>query len=308
MAPHWRGSAMRILVMGGTRFVGKPLVALLQAAGHELSLFTRGRQPLPEGVEHLLGDRGDDSGLAALEGRSFEVIIDSSGRSLEDSRRVIERTGAPSHRFVYADSELWPLDEDSPTDPASRHAGKAEAEAWLRAEGIPFTSFRPTYIVGPGNYNPVESWFFDRIVHGRPVPLPGDGSTITQLGHVADLAAAMARCIEVETATNRIYNCSGRQGVTFLGLVHAAARAAGRDPAAVQIRSFDPAGLDKKARKAFPLRLAHFLTDITRVRRELAWEPRFDLEATLVDSYANDYALRMPTGADFSADAALLPP
>jgi nucleoside-diphosphate-sugar epimerase len=313
MAPHWRGSAMRILVMGGTRFVGKPLVALLQAAGHELTLFTRGRQPLPAGVEHLLGDRGDDAGLAGLEGRRFEVIVDSSGRSLEDSRRVIERTGAPSHRFVYvssagvyADSELWPLDEDSPTDPASRHAGKAETEAWLRAEGIPFTSFRPTYIVGPGNYNPVESWFFDRIVHGRPVPLPGDGSTITQLGHVADLAAAMARCIEVETATNRIYNCSGRQGITFRGLVHAAARAADRDPAAVEIRSFDPASLDKKARKAFPLRLAHFLTDITRVRRELAWEPRCDLESTMADSFSNDYALRMPTSPDFTADAALL--
>ena len=300
-------------MMGGTRFVGKPLVALLQAAGHDLTLFTRGRQPLPLGVEHLLGDRSEASGLTALEGRSFEVIIDSSGRSLEDSRRVIERTGAPSHRFVYvssagvyADSELWPLDEDSPTDPASRHAGKAETESWLRAEGIPFTSFRPTYIVGPGNYNPVESWFFDRIVHSRPVPLPGDGSTITQLGHVADLAAAMARCIEVETATNRIFNCSGRQGVTFLGLVHAAARAAGRDPAAVEIRSFDPAGLDKKARKAFPLRLAHFLTDITRVRRELAWEPAFDLEATLADSYTNDYAIRPAGAADFSADEALL--
>ncbi len=306
---------MRILVMGGTRFVGKPLVARLQAAGHDLSLFTRGRQPLPAGVEHLLGDRSDDAGLACLEGRSFDVIIDSSGRSLEDSRRVIARTGAPAHRFVYvssagvyADSELWPLDEDSPTDPASRHAGKAETEDWLRAEGVPFTSFRPTYIVGPGNYNPVESWFFDRIAHGRPVPLPGDGSTITQLGHVADLAAAMARCIEVETATNRIYNCSGRQGVTFRGLVAAAAQAAGRDPALVEIRSFDPAGLDKKARKAFPLRLAHFLTDITRVRRELAWEPQFDLESTLVDSWANDYARREPSNPDFSADAALLAP
>jgi len=278
-----------------------------------LTLFTRGRQPLPEGVEHLAGDRSSDEGLGALQGRSFDVIIDSSGRNLEDSQRVIERTGAPAHRFVYvssagvyADSELWPLDEDSPTDPASRHAGKAESEAWLRAEGIPFTSFRPTYIVGPGNYNPVESWFFDRIVHGRPVPLPGDGSTITQLGHVKDLAAAMARCLEVETATNRIYNCSGRQGVTFRGLVQAAARAAGRDPDSVEIRSFDPAGLDKKARKAFPLRLAHFLTDITRVRRELAWEPAYDLERTLADSYAHDYALRMPTEPDFSADAALI--
>jgi nucleoside-diphosphate-sugar epimerase len=226
---------------------------------------------------------------------------------------VIARTGPPSHRLVYvssagvyADSELWPLDEESPTDPQSRHAGKLETEAWLRQQGIPFTSFRPTYIVGPGNYNPVESWFFDRLMHGRPVPLPGDGSTITQLGHVADLAAAMARCIEVEAAANRIYNCTGSQGISFRGLVAAAARACGVDPEAVEIRSFDPTNLDKKARKTFPLRLAHFLTDTHRVRRELAWEPAFDLQATLADSYANDYARRMPTSPDFSGDEALL--
>jgi nucleoside-diphosphate-sugar epimerase len=304
---------MRILVMGGTRFVGRPLVRLLRTAGHELTLFTRGRNPLPAAVEHLVGDRSSAEGLEPLRGRGFDVIVDSSGRTLADTQAVIERTGAPAHRLVYvssagvyADSELWPLDETSPTDPASRHAGKAETEDWLRREGIPFTSFRPTYIVGPGNYNPVESWFFDRIVHRRPVPLPGDGSTITQLGHVQDLATAMARCIDVEAAANRIYNCSGRQGVTFRGLVAAAARAAGVDPAAVEIRSFDPAGLDRKARKAFPLRLAHFLTDITRVRRELAWEPAFDLDATLADSYTNDYALRPPAAPDFSGDAALI--
>ena len=304
---------MNILVMGGTRFVGKPLVEQLLASGHHLTLFTRGNKPVPAGVEHLIGDRSTPEGLQQLAGRRFDVIVDSSGRTLDDSRGVIERTGAPSHRFVYvssagvyADSERWPLDEDSPTDPASRHAGKADTEAWLRSQGIPFTSFRPTYIVGPGNYNPVESWFFDRIVHGRPVPLPGDGSTITQLGHVSDLASAIARCIEVDAAANRIYNCSGAQGITFRGLVHAAARAAGKDPAAVEIRSFDADALDKKARKAFPLRLAHFLTDITRVRRELAWEPAFDLDATFADSFANDYAKRMPTSPDFSADAALL--
>ena len=305
---------MDILVMGGTRFVGKPLVAQLQASGHRLTLFTRGRQAVPAGLEHLVGDRTDPAALAQLQGRRFDVIVDSSGRSLEDSSAVIACTGAPSHRFVYvssagvyADSELWPLHEDSPTDPQSRHAGKLHTEAWLRQQGIPFTSFRPTYIYGPGNYNPVESWFFDRIVHGRPVPLPGDGSTITQLGHVEDLAAAMARCIEVDAATNRIYNCTGLQGISFRGLVAAAARACGRDPAAVEIRSFDPAGLDKKARKAFPLRLAHFLTDTSRVRRELALKPRFDnLEAGLADSYANDYAQQPPTNPDFSGDEALL--
>jgi nucleoside-diphosphate-sugar epimerase len=304
---------MDILVMGGTRFVGRPLVQRLLVHGHALTLFTRGRLPAPAGVEHLVGDRGQDADLAALQGRRFDVIIDSSGRNLNDSRRVVDRTGPPEHRFVYvssagvyADSDSWPLDEDSPIDPASRHAGKAETEAWLRAERIPFTSFRPTYIVGPGNYNPVESWFFDRLAHGRPIPLPGDGSTITQLGHVDDLAAAMARSIEIEAATNRIYNCTGRQGVTFRGLVAAAARAMGLDSDAVEIRSFDPAGLDPKARKAFPLRLAHFLTDTTRVRRELAWEPAFDLAATMADSYSNDYALRPASTPDFSADQALM--
>jgi nucleoside-diphosphate-sugar epimerase len=160
--------------------------------------------------------------------------------------------------------------------------------------------------VGAGNYNPVESWFFDRIVHGRPVPLPADGDTITQLGHVNDLAAAMARSIGVDAAANRIYNCSSVQGISFRGLVAAAARACGKDPAAVEIRSFDPAGLDPKARKAFPLRLAHFLTDIHRVQRELAWTPEYDVERSLADSYANDYAGRMPTSPDFSSDEALL--
>ena len=313
MAASSFGAGVKILVMGGTRFVGKPLVAQLLSEGHELTLFTRGKNPLPAGVEHLCGDRSTAEGLAALQGCSFDVIVDSSGRTLDDSRAVIERTGAPSHRFVYvssagvyADSELWPLSEHSPTDPHSRHSGKLDTEAWLSAEKIPFTSFRPTYIVGAGNYNPVESWFFDRIVHGRPVPLPGDGSTITQLGHVNDLATAMALSIGVDAAANRIYNCSSVQGITFKGLVAAAARACGKDPASVEIRSFDPSRLDKKARKAFPLRLAHFLTDVTRVQRELAWTPAYSVEQAMADSYTNDYAQGMATSPDFSSDEALI--
>ena len=306
---------MRILVMGGTRFVGRPVVAQLLAAGHGLTLFTRGRQPVPAGVRHIQGDRGVEGDLAALAGEPFDVVIDSSGRTLEDTRRVLVHTGAPRHRFVYvssagvyADSDYWPLDEEAPTDPASRHAGKAETESWLLAEGIPFTSFRPTYIIGPGNYNPIERWFFDRLVHNRPIPLPGDGRLITQLGDVRDLAVAMTRCLEVEASCNRVYNCSGRQGVTLRGLVAAAAVACGKDPASVEIRGFDPARLEPKARKAFPLRLSHFLTDTHRLQRELAWQPRFDLVASLTDSFRDDYDAQQPPreAPDFQADDALL--
>ncbi len=304
---------VQILLMGGTRFVGKPLVSRLLQQGHRLTLFTRGRQPVPEGVEAVNGDRGDDQALDQLKGRSFDVIVDSSGRTLTDSQRVLQRTGAPTHRFlyvssagVYAGSHTWPLDEDSPLDPASRHVGKGETEQWLMREGIAFTSFRPTYIVGPGNYNPVERWFFDRIVNDRPVPLPGDGTTITQIGHVEDLAEAMARSLEVDASCNRIYNCSAKKGITFRGLIEAAALACGREPASLDLRSFDPAGLDPKARKAFPLRLSHFLTDISRVERELAWTPRFDAHACMEDSYKRDYALAPTAEPDFSGDQALI--
>lgn len=281
--------------MGGTRFVGPPLVSRLQSQGHLLTLFTRGQRPLPSQVEHIRGDRGQDKDLSLLENRRFDVVVDTSGRTLEDTQRVLKHCGLPRHRLlyvssagVYATSDSWPLDEESTLDPSSRHSGKAETEAWLREQGIPFTSFRPTYIVGPGNYNPIERWFFERIIHNQPVPLPGDGTTITQIGHVDDLAEAMARSLEVDLAVNRIYNCSSRRGTTFRGLIQAAARACGRDPADLQWHPFDPSSLDLLARKKFPLRLSHFLVDISRVERELDWQPRYDTQACLSHSYLHD--------------------
>jgi nucleoside-diphosphate-sugar epimerase len=138
------------------------------------------------------------------------------------------------------------------------------------------------------------------------VPLPGDGQWITQLGDVRDLAEAMTRCLEVEASCNRVYNCSGRQGVTLRGLVETAAVACGKDPARVEIRGFDPARLEPKARKAFPLRLSHFLTDTHRLQRELSWQPRFDLFASLADSYELDYIKTASEDPDFSADETLL--
>ncbi|OUX71594.1 MAG: 3-beta hydroxysteroid dehydrogenase, partial [Synechococcus sp. TMED90] len=72
------------------------------------------------------------------------------------------------------------------------------------------------------------------------------------------------------------------------------------------LRSFDPSGLDPKARKAFPLRLSHFLTDVSRVERELAWMPRFDAATSMADSFQRDYQLSPTPNPDFSGDDALL--
>ena len=303
---------MKVLFYGGTRFVGKALVAKLLSKGHEIYVFTRGKLPVPKNITHLKGDRNNDDDLNKLTDHSFDLIVDSSGRKLEDTQRLLKFSGFPSFRFIYISSagvyentELFPTSEESRIDVGSRHIGKAKTESWLKAEGIPFTSFRPTYIYGPGNYNPIEKWFFDRITHGRPIPVPFDGQIITQLGHVSDLADAIAKSIETETAVNQVYNCSGTKAVTFRGLIETAILATGKKISDFNLRSFDPSKLDPKARKLFPLRLTNFFTDTSKIQKDLSWTPKFSLLNGLIDSYKNDYLLVDNENVDFSSDDSL---
>ena len=116
-----------------------------------------------------------------------------------------------------------PLQADA-VDPKSRHKGKLETESLLTARGVNWTSIRPVYIYGPLNYNPVEEWFFHRLKAGRPIPIPGAGNQITQLGHVKDLATAFNLVLGNPKASQQIFNISGAKYVTFDGLARACAK------------------------------------------------------------------------------------
>tara|TARA_B100000965_G_scaffold390909_1_gene398408 strand:- start:1367 stop:2284 length:918 start_codon:yes stop_codon:yes gene_type:complete len=300
---------LKVLFFGGTRFVGKALVSRLLSKGHEIFLFTRGNLPVPQNVIHIKGDRSKDEDLKQISDQSFDLIVDSSGRNLEDTQRLLKFSGLPSFRLIYISSagvydhtQFFPVGEESAIDNESRHIGKAKTESWLKSEGIPFTSFRPTYIYGPGNYNPIEKWFFDRITNGRFIPIPLDGQGITQLGHVSDLADAILKSLQTDKAINQIYNCSGSKATTFKGLIETAISATGKKISDFNLRSFDPSKLDPKARKVFPLRLTNFFTDISKIKKDLLWEPKFDLLNGLKDSYENDYLLIKPQQIDFSTD------
>ncbi|KGG12382.1 Ribosome-associated endonuclease [Prochlorococcus sp. MIT 0601] len=298
--------------MGGTRFVGKALIQKFAEENHDIFIFTRGRNELPGFAEHIKGDRDTDD-INKLNGMKFDVIVDSSGRELEQTKRVIHQIGYPNNRLIYISSAgiyssnyKLPIKEDDMLDPNSRHIGKAKTEQWLKREGIPFTSFRPTYIYGPNNYNPIEKWFFDRIVNFKPIPMPGDGNIITQLGHVEDLAIAINLSISNNKTINECYNISGKKGVTLKGLIYAAAKAANISLDDLDIRSFDYTELEPKARKAFPVRLNHFLTDISKIENHLRWTPSYTLENGLSDSFNNDYAISAATNPDCSLDNSLI--
>jgi UDP-glucose 4-epimerase len=307
---------MRILIMGGTRFIGVYLTKLLVESGHKVVLFNRGNRPAPEQVEQITGDRTDATQLKEkLSQENFDVIFDNNGRELTDTQPLAEIFQDRVQHFVYMSSagvylksDQMPHVEGDAVDPKSRHKGKHETEAFLTQSGLPFTSIRPTYIYGPSNYNELESWFFDRIVRDRPIPIPGNGMHITQLGHVKDLAKAMTKILGNKQAIGQIYNLSGDRFVTFDGLARACAVAAGKSPESVKIVHYDPKKFDFGKRKAFPMRVQHFFASVDKAKTQLGWQPEYDLISGLQDSLQNDYLTngRDKAEVDFSTDEEIL--
>ena len=308
---------MRILIMGGTRFIGVYLTKALVEQGHEVVLFNRGKKAAPvEGIQQIHGDRQQIEQLKEKLGQEqFDVIYDNNGRELSDTKPLVELFRDRVKQFVYVSSagvylksDQMPHVEGDAVDPNSRHKGKFETEAYLAESGVPWTAIRPVYIYGPQNYNPLEAWFFDRIVRDRVIPIPGNGLHFTQFGHVQDLASAMVAVLDNPQAIGQIYNISGDRYVTFDGLAKAAAIAAGKSAEDLKIVHYNPKDFDFGKKKAFPLRPQHFFADIHKAKTELNWQPEYDLVSGLKDSFNRDYLLsnQQETDVDFSTDDQIL--
>ena len=306
---------MRVLIMGGTRFIGVYLAQILLEQGHEVVLFNRGNRPVPaSGIQQIQGDRTDPTQLREkLAGEQFDAIFDNNGRELSDTQPLAEIFQGRVRHFIYVSSagvylksDQMPHREGDPTDPNSRHKGKFETEAYLAQAGLPWTSVRPTYIYGPQNYNDLEAWFFARIIRDRPLPIPGNGLHLTQFGHVKDLARAMVAILGNQQAVGQIYNVSGDRYVTFDGLARACALAAGKSPDRLEIVHYDPKNFNFGRRKPFPLRLQHFFADVHKAMAQLDWQPEYDLVSGLKDSFEQDYLVADRPEIDFSLDDEIL--
>jgi 2'-hydroxyisoflavone reductase len=220
----------RILILGGTGFLGPATVAAAQARGHELTLFNRGktRPGLFPNIETLHGDRdpGKDEGLKALEGRQWDAAIDNSGyfpRQVAASAKLL----APNVKqyifissiSVYADNRTEGQDETGrlattpdPTvekvteetfGPLKALCEKASQEALAGRA----TVVRPGYIVGPDDPSGRFTYWPVRIDRGGEVLAPGAPSDPVQIIDVRDLGWWLVRLIE-QGATG-VFNATG---------------------------------------------------------------------------------------------------
>ncbi|BBN68776.1 chloroplast RNA-binding protein [Prunus dulcis] len=304
-------SVKKILIMGGTRFIGLFLSRLLVKEGHQVTLFTRGKAPITQQLPgesdkdytdfaskilHLKGDRKDYEFVkSSLSAEGFDVVYDINGREAEEVVPILE--GLPkleqyiycSSAGVYLKSDQLPHFETDTVDPKSRHKGKLETESLLESKGVNWTSIRPVYIYGSGSY---------RLKAGRPIPVPNSGIQITQLGH--DLATAFIKVLGNEKAKGIQH--LWKKYVTFDGLAKACAKAGGfPEP---EIVHYNPKSLISARRRHFH---SHFFASIDKAKSVLGWKPEFDLVEGLADSYNLDFGRgTFRKEADFSTDDIIL--
>jgi 2'-hydroxyisoflavone reductase len=238
---------MRILVLGGTQFVGRALVEAALAAGNEVTLFHRGvTNPslFPE-ADHVLGDRDGDLGL--LEGRRWDVCIDVSGylpRLVGDSatalRDSVGRYVYVSTISVYADFSV-PRDESGPlatiADETTEEIFVGGAYGALKALcekavtgtfGDRAAIVRPGFIIGPYDHTGRFPWWAHRAARGGEMIVPASIAREFQAIDARDLADFLL--IRARSPLTGIFNATGPvPPVTMLDVVEAAASASDTD-------------------------------------------------------------------------------
>lgn len=242
---------MKILVLGGTAFLGPHFVRAAMARGHEVTLFNRGRTN-PEmfrGLEQLRGDR-DKGELEPLKGRKWDAVLDTSGYVPGHVRQAASILGdnVGHYQFistisVYGGFDKRPerVDENAPTTKVTqevidevktirqsfRHYGAMKALCEVAAEKVMpgrVSNIRPGLIVGPMDRSDRFTYWPWRIDQGGEVLCPGDVDGHSQFVDVRDLADWMLHCLE-QNVTG-VYNAVGFAGRTALSEVLSACKCA----------------------------------------------------------------------------------
>jgi nucleoside-diphosphate-sugar epimerase len=246
---------MKVLVIGGTLFIGRPLVQALQKAGHEVWVMHRkAEHDLGKKVGNLVADRNDSAAVKrALEGTKFDVVFDNvydwqRGTTAAQVEGTVRAVGDQVKRYVYMSSvaaygdglnhhEGDALAADDHPDTYVRN--KAQSERMLfrmhQRYGTPVVTLRPPYIYGPGNPFYRESFFWDRMREGRPIIIPGDGRRLMQFAFVKDLVGAALKAMEEPNAIGHAFNIANARPLTQTEVVQALADASGRKPTLVRI-------------------------------------------------------------------------
>lgn len=231
--------AKKVLVLGGSYFIGRAIVKTLVYYNFDVTTLNRGTElTLIQGVKTLHADRNDEIQLKnALEGRDFDYVIDVSARNEVQVKMVVQALELNDlKKYVYISSSsvydfekcIQPIKEDDFLGGENRVSdyarNKLAAENYLIEQfqdtPIELIILRPPYVYGKHNYLQRESLIFHHLVNDLPIYVPDHGQTRIQFIYVKDLAQTVLNCLSKECGNIAIYNVANKESVTFNEWIH----------------------------------------------------------------------------------------
>ena len=229
-----KSKKLRILILGGTSFLGPHQIAYALKRGHSVSTFTRGKtkssvhKELFSQVEQLIGDRNDN--LKALEKGEWDVVIDNSGRNvkwttdtaelLKDRAKLYMYTSSTGVYYPYLGENITEETKTLTKEPDTLENEDEKLEYWYgvmktNSENAAIKAFgkertiiaRPTYMFGPGDKTNRFIHWPVRLAKGGEVLVPGKADDLVQYADVRDVAEFMIRIAENNTIGK--YNIAG---------------------------------------------------------------------------------------------------
>lgn len=291
---------MRILVIGGTRFIGPPMVRQLVEYGQEVIVYHRGETEaeLPPETKWIRGDRRRlEDRAEELRRREPEVVLDMIPMNEYDAcgvmrvfRGVARRVVAISSQDVYRAYDIvrrrhpgppdpFPLTEDAPLRERLYPYGREEGEEYekILVEQVVMgdsilagTVLRLPMVYGFGDYMHRVFPYLKRMDDGRPAILLEEGMARWRWtrGYVENVAAAIALAVMDDRAIGRVYNVGERETVGYAEWVGSIGHAAGWEGEIVEV----PAELIPNNLRHDGDFAQHLATDTERIRRELGYE------------------------------------
>ena len=245
---------MNCLVIGGTQFIGRLMVAELLKADHAVTVLHRKpKHDLGRRVKNITADRNDGAAMkSALAGKSFDVVFDnvydSRGTTAGHVESTVRAAGGNLHRYIFMSSVA------AYGDGLNHHEGDALAaddapELYVRNKamseralfrlhqriGLPVVTLRPPYIYGPGNPYYREAYFWDRLRAARSIILPGDGRRLMQFVYVKDLVRAAMKAMDEPNAIGHAFNIANARPLSQIEVVEAFAKACNKPVKFVRI-------------------------------------------------------------------------
>src|SRR5271168_2280569 len=250
---------MKILFVGGTGIISTASTALAAKRGFDITLLSRGQHPsqLPFGVKTLIADVNDSSLPQKLEHESFDAVVDFIAFTPADIERDLKLFRGRTRQFVFISSASayqkpqthYLMTESTPL--ANPHwdysRNKIACEERLmqayREEGFPVTIIRPSLTYGDTQIPLVlNSWqqsytAVDRMIHGKKMIVPGDGTSLWVVTHNSDFAKGLVGLLGHEQAIGHAFHITTDEVLTWDQIFRIVGSAVGVEPQLVHIPS-----------------------------------------------------------------------